>query len=130
MDQLMFRQKFLPLIMLLLNSNLFSLEIRPLADETRFGFASIEVLAIDDSGSWIHLRNIVIRISDKKHSVRSYGLSNEMGLVVMPLPPGKYCYDAFSSTGEVLQTRRKGSEKCFSILKSKAEAVNITILSK
>jgi hypothetical protein len=127
----MYRQMFLPLIFgCLLVSNICADETPTKSKSIQLGFASIEVLYINAAGESHHMPNAVIRISGQQNRVQSYGVSNEAGLIIMPLPPGKYCYDAFSAKGEYLPMRRKGSERCFTVENDDARTIGIEILSQ
>ena len=116
------------IIICLLASNLFSEDEAPTTEYIQLGFASIEVVAVKSNGESQHKAGIVVKISGTTNNVQSYGLSIDPGLIVMPLPPGKYYYDAFSNDGEKLQLRRESSKRYFSINKGETTIVGIEIL--
>ena|GEM_PF-4632210 len=71
------------------------------------------------------MSGIVVSVSNKSHEIHSFGISNEAGVLGMPLPPGDYCYDAFSQTGHHLRINRTPSERCFSIKENQTEEVGV-----
>jgi hypothetical protein len=58
---------------------------------------------------------VVVRVTNRSENVQSFGVSNEAGILVMPLPVGRHCYDAFSEKGVALSMRRVSKDRCFSI---------------
>ena len=67
----------------------------------------------------------MVRVTNQSEKVQSFGLSNEVGVLGMPLPPGKYCYDAFSQTGHRLKMNRPAPEKCFDVREGKVVEVGV-----
>lgn len=125
----MFHLDCLLLIITLLNSNAIGL---PLKDKTiaqediELGSAYIQVVAVDANSKSTLASDVVVRIIGEKNKVESYAISNEAGLIYyMPLPPGRYCYDAFTKNGKALRMVRKPSERCFSL--DKDSEVNIGV---
>jgi hypothetical protein len=126
----MFHLKCLLLSMCLLGSSLCLVDEALSQKRTGFGLANIEVVAVGSSDDSHILPHVVVRIAGRKNKVQSYGLSNESGIIVMPLPPGSYCYDAFSEAGVVLNLRRKASERCFSIEKDSYETIGVEVVKE
>ena len=73
------------------------------------GFAQFETVIVTADGGK-HSPFVVVRVTNQSDMVRSFGLSNEAGVLGMPLPPGNYCYEAFSRTGRHLDMNRPGPE--------------------
>lgn len=127
----MCRLDYLLYFIILLSSNAtFSLtEQETLAPKNiDLGQANIEVVSIDTNNKRAMAPGIVIRIVGKKNNVESFGLSNEGGMILMPLPPGDYCYEAFTYEGKGLPLVRKGSRRCFSIEKDLEKTIGIEFL--
>lgn len=61
----------------------------------------------------------------QRNNIQSFGLSNEGGIIVMPLPPGRYCYDAFTDKGKSLEMVHNPSERCFSLKKDSVETIGV-----
>jgi hypothetical protein len=72
-----------------------------------------------------HSPYMVVRVTSQADRVQSFGISNEAGVLGMPLPPGKYCYDAFSQAGHHLRMKRPPSERCFSVKKGQVVEVGV-----
>jgi hypothetical protein len=68
---------------------------------------------------------VVVRAIHKTDKIESFGLSNEAGVLGMPLPPGEYCYDAFSKTGHHLDMNRPESERCFNVEENQVTEVGV-----
>ena len=79
------------------------------------GFVNIETIAIGDSGEGHHQSGIVVRLTSRANRVESFGISNEAGVLIAPLPPGRYCYEAFSDAGRHLKMNRPAVERCFEV---------------
>lgn len=88
------------------------------------GFAQFETLTVTGSGGK-HTPFIVVRASNKAGKIQSFGLSNEAGVLGMPLPPGEYCYDAFSQAGHHLEMNRPESERCFEVKQDQVTEVGV-----
>lgn len=84
------------------------------SSDIALGLAQLETITIAGGGG-THAPYIVVRVTNQGDKVQSFGLSNDAGVVEMPLPPGKYCYEAFSRTGHRLQMKRPPPERCFDI---------------
>lgn len=125
----MFHLGYLLLTTVLLSSNVMSLS--PEKEELtlkdiEFGAAYFQVVAVDADGISTLAPGIVVRITGQKNKVQSYAVSNEAGLIYyMPLPPGRYCYEAFTKTGKSLRMVRKPPKRCFSL--GKDSEVNIGV---
>jgi hypothetical protein len=85
-----------------------------------------ETLRVSEAGGK-HLPFVVVRVTKKTNDVQSFGISNEAGVLGMPLPPGEYCYDAFSRTGNSLQMNRLPSERCFALKAGQTEEVGVGV---
>jgi hypothetical protein len=70
---------------------------------------------------------VVVRVTNKANDVRSFGISNEAGVLGMPLPPGQYCYDAFSRSGKSFQMNRPPAERCFAVQAGQTEEVGVAV---
>jgi hypothetical protein len=83
-------------------------------EDIKLALIQFETLSVTDRGG-THSPFIVVRVIGQSNQVQSFGLSNDAGYIGMPLPPGDYCYDAFSKTGQHLRMNRQPSERCFSV---------------
>jgi hypothetical protein len=86
------------------------------------GLASFETF--DEVG---HSPFMVVRVVSQTSPIQSFGLSNEAGVLGMPLPPGNYCYDAFSKAGHAFQMNRPQPERCFSVRKDQVVEVGVKV---
>jgi hypothetical protein len=112
-------------IAFLSGSLLFATE--PSASDSKdipLGLVQFETLATTDNGG-THSPYIVVRVTSQANKVQSFGISNEAGTLVAPLPPGEYCYDAFSKTGHHLRMNRPPSERCFSVKEGQVVEVGV-----
>ena len=89
------------------------------------GFVHIETIAVGDSGEGHHKSGIVVRLTSRENKVESFGISNEAGVLIAPLPPGQYCYDAFSDAGRHLKMNRPAVERCFEVQAGKDVEVGV-----
>ena|ERR1043166_3567314 len=88
------------------------------------GMVNIQTVAVSDGES--HLKSgVVVRLTSSAEKVRSYALSNEAGIAVVPLPVGTYCYDAFSQSGQPLQMKRASPDRCFAVKKGQISNVGV-----
>ena len=80
------------------------------------GFANIETaIAAKRPGDPQHMTSgIVVRIVGKSAERETFAISNEAGIVVVPLRPGEYCFEAYNHKGLRLDLETKQSH-CFSI---------------
>jgi hypothetical protein len=85
-----------------------------------------ETLGVSEAGGK-HLPFVVVRVTNKANNMQSFGISNEAGVLGMPLPPGQYCYDAFSRTGNSFQMNRPPSERCFAVKTGQTEEVGVGV---
>jgi hypothetical protein len=90
------------------------------------GFANIQSVIAAPAGPAEIAKGIVIRITDSK-KIQSFGVTNEVGILVMPLPPGRYCFDAFSQNGKPLQLVQQPSDRCFSMKKASTTEVGVEL---
>jgi hypothetical protein len=88
------------------------------------GLAQFETVTVTTSGGK-HAPYTVVRVISETNKMQSFGLSNEAGVLGMPLPPGKYCYDAFSRTGHHLEMNRPQPERCFDVKKGEVVEVGV-----
>ena len=59
-------------------------------DRIAFGFANIQTVEVSQTGP--HMKGgVIVALTDNTARVRSFGLSNEAGIAIMPLPPARYC---------------------------------------
>jgi len=86
-----------------------------LQGEIALGFVHFETIAVGDTREGYHKPDIVVRVTNRVNKLQSFGISNEAGVLIEPLPPGKYCYEAFSATGHHLKMTRPAAERCFDI---------------
>jgi hypothetical protein len=93
-------------------------------EDIKLGLIQFETMTVTDMGG-THSPFVVVRVTDQSSKVQSFGLSNDAGYLGMPLPPGNYCYDAFSKTGQHLRMNREPSERCFSV--KEGEFVNVGV---
>ena len=68
--------------------------------------------------------DVVVRVTDSK-SVQSFGITNEAGVLEMPLPPGRYCWDAFSPAGKAFRMNRQPQDRCFQVRRNEIREVAI-----
>jgi hypothetical protein len=68
---------------------------------------------------------IVVRITGESNSVQSWGISNEAGIVIMPLPPGDYCYALYTRAGIPLQLERRGFSPCLTVVETQVTQVGL-----
>ncbi len=87
----------------------------PRSEDITLGFAHFETIAVSDTGEGHHKPGVVVQMTSQADKIRSFGLSNEAGVLIEPLPPGRYCYDAFNDAGHHLQMKRPASERCFDV---------------
>jgi hypothetical protein len=105
------------LLLILLTSCVLFLVIRIRASESNdvaLGLVQFETVVVDDHGGH-HRQNVVVRVTSEKDRVQSFGISNEAGLVFMPLPTGRYTFDALSQTGHPLKMKRPEDERWFDV---------------
>lgn len=57
---------------------------------------------------------LVVRFTDRTNRRESFGVSNHVGLVVVPLRPGKYCVDALDQNGRFVKQDPEQS-RCFEL---------------
>jgi hypothetical protein len=77
------------------------------------GLVNAQTVVVTNSGDSQMKGGIVVRFTSTTNQVQSFGISNEAGILVSPLPAGRYCYDAFSSSGARLQMKRQAAQRCF-----------------
>lgn len=77
-----------------------------------------------DRGRAEVITDIVVRVTDSK-TVQSFGITNEAGVLAMPLPAGRYCWDAFSKTGKALRMNRPPQDRCFQVRRNEIREVGI-----
>jgi hypothetical protein len=113
------------LFIVFLSSSASSQEKRPGSSQNlALGMVNIQTVAV--GGGESHLKSgVVVRLTSRVTKVQSYALSNAAGIVVVPLPPGSYCYDAFSQAGQPLQMKRPSRERCFSVKKGQVAEVGV-----
>lgn len=117
------------IILLSVSSALALDKDRPAPESIRLGYANLAVVSIDVAEKRVMAPGVVVRVRGQKSSVESYGVSNEGGMILMPLPPGQYCYDAFTYDGNSLELLRKGSGRCFSIERNSEETIGVEFRS-
>jgi hypothetical protein len=88
------------------------------------GLANFQTVSVGPNGS--HMSPyVIVRVESRSTNLQSFGLSNEAGVVGMPLPPGEYCYAAFSKEGRYLKMKRPRSERCFGVAKDQVVEVGV-----
>jgi hypothetical protein len=115
-------------IIILLNSGFNAAIHSGMASDSKnldFGMANIEAVAVDINGKSTIAPDIIIRITAKGTRVESYGMSDEGGMILMPLPPGRYCYEAYSERGRPLKMIRKPSDRCFTLKKNSELTIGV-----
>lgn len=100
------------------------------AEATRIdlGLVNVQTVAVSKAGESRMSPGIVVRVTNRSTRTQSLGISNEAGILVLPLPPGRYCYDAFSEQGVALTMRRPPRDRCFSIAKDAIETIGVEFL--
>jgi hypothetical protein len=96
-----------------------------LPEDIVLGFVHFETIAVADTREGYHKPDVVVRTTNRKNKMQSLGISNEAGVLIQPLPPGKYCYDAFSATGRHLTMKRPPAERCFDVEAGKDVEVGV-----
>jgi hypothetical protein len=91
-------------------------------------FAHLETIAIGVSGEGHHKPDIVVRMTNRSNKIDSFGVSNEAGVLIAPLPPGRYCYEAFDATGHHLKMKRPAAERCFEVEGGKDVEVGVEFM--
>jgi len=89
------------------------------------GFVHIETIAVGDRGEGHHKSGIVVLMTNRANKVESFGISNEAGILIEPLRPGEYCYEAFSDAGRHLKMNRPALERCFEVQAGKDVEVGV-----
>jgi hypothetical protein len=87
-------------------------------DDLELGYANIQTVVTSPAGPAELAGRVVVRISDSRN-VQSFGATDEVGGLIMPLPVGRYCYEAFTAVGKALRLVRQPSERCFPISRGK-----------
>jgi hypothetical protein len=105
-----------------LSSSLLFATAPPALDSKDISLGLVQFETYDEAG---HSPYMVVRVIRQTDRVQSFGISNEAGVLDMPLPPGKYCYDAFSQAGRHLYMRRPPLERCFSVKKDQVVEVGV-----
>ena len=98
--------------------------------ELALGLVNIQTVAVGSSGESHMSGGIVVRLTRRDAGIRSFALSNEAGIAVVPLPAGNYCYDAFSQAGKELNLVRKPIERCFTVVKDGVVEVGVEFSSE
>jgi hypothetical protein len=94
------------------------------ASDIPLGLVQFETVTVAANGG-THLPYIVVRVTNQTNRIESFGLSNEAGVLEMPVPPGRYCYEAFSQAGHHLVMNRPKAERCFSVKKEQTVEVGV-----
>jgi hypothetical protein len=100
-------------------------------DHIDLGFVNVEtVTAADRPGGVQHMTSgIVVRIFDKSERREAFAISNEAGIVVVPLRPGEYCLEAFSHTGARLKLDPEQSA-CLSIRAGEVTTAGVAVAQR
>jgi hypothetical protein len=104
----------------------FSALSGPERPDIQLGFVQFETLRVSEAGGK-HLPFVVVRVTSKANDVQSFGISNEASVLGMPLPPGRYCYDAFTRSGNSFQMNRPPTERCFAVQAGQTEGVGVGV---
>jgi hypothetical protein len=122
--------------MYLLNSFLFVLAIhgclgRTPAPKVEFAFVNIEtVLAAEMPGDAQHMApGIVVRLYDDSRKREAFALSNEVGIAIVPLRPGSYCFEAFEQDGHHL-TLDQAQSRCFDLALGQFPTVGVVFAKR
>jgi len=99
-------------------------------DRIDLGFVNFEtVTAARGLGGAQHTKSgIIVRMFDVSHNREVFTISNEAGISVVPLRPGKYCFEAFSITGTRLELD-KSQSSCFTVPKDETITVGVVVSS-
>jgi hypothetical protein len=100
----------------------------PPEGDIALGFVHFETIAVGDTGEGHHRPDIVVRTTNQTSRIQTFGISNEAGVLIEPLPPGRYCYEAFSATGRHLKMKRPAAERCFDVEAGKDGEVGVEFL--
>ena len=92
----------------------------------QLGMANMQSVIAAPAGPAEIAAGIVIRTRDTK-DLQSFGVTNEVGILVMPLPVGRYCFDAFTQEGKALRLVREPSQRCFSIRRDQVAEVGVEL---
>jgi hypothetical protein len=95
------------------------------------GFAHFQtVKAASRPGATEHmLPAVIVRVTPQEGAGESFLSSNEVGVGLMPLRPGNYCFEAYDQKGRPLRLDPK-QETCFSISKGETTEVGVGVLSE
>jgi hypothetical protein len=67
---------------------------------------------------------VVVRFTNKAGTRESFGVSNQIGVVVVPLRPGEYCYEAYNHKGQPLNLDPE-QDRCFEVEEGKYVTVGV-----
>jgi hypothetical protein len=81
-----------------------------------------------DSGTQRMTPNIVGRVFDDSQKRETFAVSNEVGIAIVPLRPGNYCFEAFDHEGHSL-TLDKTQSRCFDLKRAEYPTIGV-VLSK
>jgi hypothetical protein len=95
------------------------------AKEISLGFVLLQTVSVDKSDSSKLSPGIVVRFFNKSTKSEMFAITNDVGFAQVPLRPGTYCYDAYSSTGHQFQMKRPESERCFDVRAGKDVEVGV-----
>jgi len=72
------------------------------------------------------LPGVVVRIFPEQGAGETFAVSNVTGIVVVPLRPGQYCYDAFDQKGVALSLDPE-QYTCFSIAVDQTTTIGVVV---
>lgn len=105
----------------------------PVAGDARAGtkdvditIVNVQTAAVSFAGEYRMSPHVVVRVINGKDGIRSFGLSSEAGILLLPLPPGRYCYDAFSPRGRALRMVRPSAERCFTATRDGETTIGVS----
>ncbi len=96
--------------------------------DLKFGVVNFQTISVASSGESHMKGGIVLRVTNSSTKIQSFGISNETGILVMPLPAGEYCYDAFSDTGRAFTMTKKKEDRCFAVKHGTVETVGVGVI--
>jgi hypothetical protein len=73
------------------------------------------------------LPGVIVRVTPQEGAGESFLYSNDVGVGLMPLRPGNYCYAAYDRKGTPLRLDPK-QETCFTISKGETTEVGVGVL--
>lgn len=98
------------------------------APDLELGLVQFSSATVFDGKTSHTVPGIVLVVKGKNNGVQSFGITNEAGVLAMPLPPGDYSLAAYTEKGKYVKIERP--ELIFHVSKNQLTEVGIEILAK